>query len=69
MKRILLLLLMLAVGLSFMIYGRGKQETVQEADKVPAEVQKAEKMDSTAMDSAVTDTSIVDSLEIQPDSM
>ncbi len=67
MKKLLVLLLVLAFGLSIWGIGCGTKDT-SEADKAPAEVQKAEAMDSTALDSAATE--MVDTAAVAaPDSM
>ena len=51
MKKILVLLVIMALALAF-VYGCGKKEA-EDTDKVPVEVKEAEVMDSTRMDSAV----------------
>ena len=67
MKKVLLFSLIMLLVLSF-IYGCGKEEPA--TDKVPADVQEAEMMDTTAMDSAAdAGAEVMDSMAVEKDSM
>ncbi|MEW6411571.1 MAG: hypothetical protein AB1483_03755 [Candidatus Zixiibacteriota bacterium] len=67
MKKVVILLMIVALVLAFTI-GCGQKEAEQ-TDKVPAEVQQAEQMDSTRMDSAAVDTTVMPAEETPVDSM
>ena len=45
-----------AVALAIFAFGSGCSKKTEDTNKVPAEVKKAEMMDSTRMDSAMMDT-------------
>ncbi len=66
MKKIIVLLVIMALALAF-VYGCGKK--AEETDKVPVEVKQAEVMDSTRMDSAAMemDTTMVDTTAVPTD--
>ncbi len=73
MKRLLIVFSVIAFALA-VSFGCGKKESGEQADKVPAEVKKAETMDTTRMDSAamestMVETTAVDTTEEPQDSM
>lgn len=68
MRKMLAVMMVLLVALCF-IYGCGKKDTQEGADKVPADTKKAEMADTTAMDSATWDEGEMDSMAGGHDSM
>ncbi len=65
MKKLIILVLVVILGLS-MMYGCGEEEATPEADTAPDKVQEAEVVDSTVVDSAAMEA---DSAAMEPDSM
>ena len=68
MKKLLLILMAITATLCF-IWGCGKKDTNEGADKVPAETKQAEMADSTAMDSATWEEDAVDTTAGAHDSL
>lgn len=67
MKKFLVVMFVLALGLSLMVLGCGEKEA--DTDKVSEEVKTAELADTTALDEVVIDSAMVDSMAAETDSM
>lgn len=67
MKKLFIMLLVMAFALSLVVMGCGQKEA--DTHKAPEEVKQAEVADSTAMDEAPMDSTMVDSMAAEHDSM